>query len=418
MHVSKLFHISNIEMNTIDLDQFISDHVIQRETSFFHKDLEANRETLRKSIEGKSVLVIGGAGTIGSSFTKELVRYAPGKLVVVDINESGLTELVRDLRSTLGLPVPDDFKLYPVDFGSKVFERILRTNGKFDIVANFAAHKHVRSEKDAFSVEAMIENNLVKAKKLLDMLAKNPPEHFFCVSTDKAANPINIMGATKKIMEDLILWYSSHMNVTTARFANVAFSNGSLPFGFLQRIMKKQPLSSPSDVRRYFVSPEESGQICLLACILGSSGQIFFPKLDSDVHLEKFSTIAERLLASLGMSPVYTKSEEEARLLASQLGPESTEYPVYFFDTNTTGEKMFEVFYTDEEDVDFDTFESLGVVRRSPDRAKRDLDGFFDQLNEITKRDVFEKAELVDLFRSHIDSFQHEEKSTNLDQRM
>ena len=263
----------------LNVSQFIADHITGRQESMFAADIEANRDKLRAEIERKSVLVIGGAGTIGSSYIRAVLPFRPSKLVVVDISENGLTELTRDLRSTYGMYVPEEYRTYPLSFADPVFEKIFRAEQGFDIVANFSAHKHVRSEKDKYSVQALLENNVLKARKLLDLLSEYPPRHFFCVSTDKAANPVNIMGASKKIMEEMIMAYSSRFKISTARFANVAFSNGSLLAGFIDRLMKRQPLSSPNDVKRYFVSPEESGQICMLACILGQNREIFFPKL-------------------------------------------------------------------------------------------------------------------------------------------
>ena len=252
-----------------NLDKFISDSVTFRPSSMFEADIKANAGKLTQEIKGKKVCVIGGAGSIGSSFIKAVLRFEPASVVVVDQNENGLAELVRDVRSTQGLYVPDEFRCYTLNFADPIFERIFREEKGFDIVANFSAHKHVRSEKDRYSVQALIENNDIKAKKLMDLLKVYPPKHFFCVSTDKAANPVNIMGASKRIMEDLVMAYNKYFKVTTARFANVAFSNGSLPDGWIHRLQKKQPLVAPSDVKRYFVSPEESGQICMLACILG-----------------------------------------------------------------------------------------------------------------------------------------------------
>ncbi|MDE5572102.1 MAG: polysaccharide biosynthesis protein, partial [Prevotella sp.] len=268
-----------------NLSKFIGDYVTGRPVSMFEADILANVEILTREIKGKKVCVVGGAGSIGSSFIKAVLRFEPASVVVVDLNENGLAELVRDVRSTEGLYVPDEFRCYTLNFADPIFERIFREEKGFDIVANFSAHKHVRSEKDRYSVQALIENNDIKAKKLMDLLTVHPPKHFFCVSTDKAANPVNIMGASKRIMEDLVMAYNTHFKVTTARFANVAFSNGSLPDGWIHRLQKKQPLAAPPDVKRYFVSPEESGQICMLACILGKGGEVFFPKLGEDQML-------------------------------------------------------------------------------------------------------------------------------------
>ena len=299
-----------------NLDKFIADSVTFRSESMFAGDIEANREQLTREIQGKSVCVIGGAGSIGSSFVKAVLRFRPGKLVVVDLNENGLVELTRDIRSTEGLFVPQEYLTYTLNFADPIFARIFREQKGFDIVANFSAHKHVRSERDRYSVQALIENNNIKAKKLMDLLCEFPPHHFFCVSTDKAANPVNIMGASKRIMEDLVMAYNTYFKVTTARFANVAFSNGSLPDGWMHRLQKQQPLAAPSDVRRYFVSPEESGQICMLACILGRGGEVFFPKLGEDQMLT-FSSICDDFVKANGLEKEECASDEEAKQKAA-----------------------------------------------------------------------------------------------------
>ena len=310
-----------------NLNKFISDSVTSRSVSMFASDIEANKEMLSKEIQGQSVCVIGGAGSIGSSFIKALLRFEPRSVVVVDLNENGLAELVRDIRSTEDLYCPDEFRCYTLNFADPIFERIFREEKGFDIVANFSAHKHVRSEKDKYSVQALIENNDIKAKKLMDLLCVYPPKHFFCVSTDKAANPVNIMGASKRIMENLVMAYNSRFKVTTARFANVAFSNGSLPDGWIHRMQKKQPLAAPSDVKRYFVSPEESGQICMLACILGNGGEVFFPKLGEDQMLT-FSTICDDFVNAEGFKKVEFKNDFEAKKYAAVMDYDSDTYPV------------------------------------------------------------------------------------------
>ena len=343
------------------LEQFISKHVTKRPASMFKADIEANREALSQKIKGKSVLVIGGAGSIGSSFIKAILPFKPETLVVVDTNENALAELTRDLRSSKGMYVPEDYLPYPMDFASPVFEKMFRNRGGFNIVGNFSAHKHVRSEKDIYSVEALLQNNVLHAKLILDLLSEFPPEEYFCVSTDKAANPVNIMGASKRIMEDVIFSYSDKFPVKTARFANVAFSNGSLPAGFLARIQKLQPLSAPSDVRRYFVSPEESGQICLLSCILGENRAIFFPKLE-EAQMMTFDGIARSLLEKHGYEVLECDSDAEAIDKAEELQSGSNLYPVHFSASDTSGEKPFEEFVTDTETADYDRFSSLGVI--------------------------------------------------------
>lgn len=399
------------------LDKFISDYVTHRPMSMFAADIEANRETLSRAIQGKRVCVIGGAGSIGSSFIKALLRFAPSQLIVVDLNENGLAELTRDLRSSYGLEMPADYRTYTLDFASPIFERIFREEMGFDIVANFSAHKHVRSERDKYSVQALIENNDIKAKQLMDLMMEYRPEHFFCVSTDKAANPVNIMGASKRILEDLIMAYSAYYPVTTARFANVAFSNGSLPDGWMHRLQKKQPLVAPYDVKRYFVSPEESGQICLLACVLGKSGEVFFPKLGEEQMLT-FSAICDAFVDANGLSKQEVHSDDEAKRIAHEMANDEKNYPVVYTASNTTGEKAYEEFYVPGEQVNMERFMSLGVVEQTERRSMDEVVCFFDKLQQIFASPAFTKAEVVDAIRAFLPNFEHEEKGKNLDQKM
>lgn len=401
----------------LNINQFIADCVTDRRTSMFARDIEANKEKLKEEIEGKSVLVIGGAGTIGSSYIRALLPFRPSKLVVVDINENGLTELTRDLRSTYGMYVPEEYRTYPLSFADPIFERIFRAEKGFDIVANFSAHKHVRSEKDKYSVQALLENNVLKARKLLELLSEFPPRHFFCVSTDKAANPVNIMGASKKIMEEMIMAYSERFKISTARFANVAFSNGSLLAGFVERLMKRQPLSSPNDVKRYFVSPEESGQICMLACILGKTREIFFPKLGEE-QMKTFSSIADEFLHRLGYEVKYCSSEEEARRFAAEMPADSKIYPVYYFASDTTGEKSFEEFYVKGEQIDMGRFEALGVIEEVKAKKMKDIDCFFSDLMGVLSDSKTEKGDIVRVMKEFIPNFEHTETGKNLDQKM
>jgi FlaA1/EpsC-like NDP-sugar epimerase len=401
-----------------NLNQFIKTSVTGREDSLLKPDLEQYADELGRQINGKSVLVIGGAGTIGSSYIRALLQYHPKRLYVVDTNENGLTELVRDLRSTTGLNIPNDFKTYPIDFGSAIFEHLFISEGAFEIVANFAAHKHVRSEKDSYSIAAMIENNVLKAHRLLNLLSTTPVEHFFCVSTDKAANPVNIMGASKKLMEEVILAYASKIPVTTARFANVAFSNGSLPLGFLERFAKQQAWSCPTDVRRFFVSPEESGQLCLIASVLGKSGDIFYPKLDMENDMKPFSDIARKLLDAWGWQVDVCASEEEARQKAAQLTETSTAYPVYFFTSDTSGEKPYEEFFTDSEVLDTNTFAKLGVIKNAPKRTLNELEVIINDINALFAHGNVKKSQVVTLLARYLPNFEHIETGKNLDQKM
>lgn len=400
-----------------DLNSFVADHVIKRKESLFETDIKANADELTKKIENKSVLVIGGAGSIGSSFIKAVLPYKPKTMVVVDINENGLAELTRDLRSVDGMYIPDDYIPYPMDFASAVFEKMFRARGGFDIVANFSAHKHVRSEKDIYSIEAMLQNNVLHAKKLLDLLAEFPPEEYFCVSTDKAANPVNIMGASKRIMEDVIFGYSDKFPVKTARFANVAFSNGSLPAGFLARISRLQPLSAPYDVRRYFVSLEESGQICMLACMLGGNREIFFPKL-RDEQMITFDIIAEKLLQTHGFNVLKCNSDAEAIKKAAELKNGSSKYPVHFSMSDTSGEKPYEEFFTDAETVDMDRFHALGVVMEKGIPEKQKIEKLYSDLTNAFLKDKVTKEEIVGLLEAYLPEFKHIEAGKSLDSKM
>ncbi len=402
----------NLFFNT---NKFINENITQRNKSFFAADIANNHTQLTAAIEGKSVLVIGGAGTIGSSYIRAMLPYKPAKLVVVDINENGLTELVRDCRSRVDINLPADFKSYPVNFGDAVFKKIFLQDAPFDIVANFAAHKHVRSEKDVYSIEAMIENNVIKAKAFLDLLIQHPPKHFFCVSTDKAANPVNIMGASKKLMEEVILAYSNVLPITTARFANVAFSNGSLLAGFVERMMKQQPLSSPSDVKRFFVSPDESGQICLMACVLGNTGEIFFPKLQEN-QMANFGDIAIDFIKANGFEPLLCTTENEAKL-AMENAFTHKQYPVLLFSSNTSGEKLYEEFYTDTEELELAQFESLGIIKNARKRTKLELDTIINEIENLFLQNV-QKTDVVNLLNKLLPGFQHIETGTNLDQKM
>ena len=398
------------------IDQFISQYVTKRPSSMFKPDIENNRKVLSQRIEGKSVLVIGGAGSIGSSFIRAILPFRPATLVVVDTNENALAELTRDLRSTKGMYVPEDYIPYPMDFASPVFEKMFRNRGGFNIVGNFSAHKHVRSEKDIYSIEALLQNNVLHAKLLLDLLSEYPPEEYFCVSTDKAANPVNIMGASKRIMEDVIFSYSDKFPVKTARFANVAFSNGSLPAGFLARIQKLQPLSAPSDVRRYFVSPEESGQICLLSCILGENREIFFPKLE-EAQMMTFDGIARELLKAHGYEILECSSDAEAIDKAGELRNGSKQYPVHFSASDTFGEKPFEEFVTDTEIVDYDRFQSLGVItgKQVPDKAE--IEKLFIDLHAAFESET-RKEEVVRIMKGYLPNFEHIETGKSLDSKM
>ena len=379
----------------------------------FNKTISNHQVLLRKSILEKNILVIGGAGTIGFNYIKQVLKYKPSKITVVDINENGLTELTRDLRSSKLLDYNPKYITYPVNLLSDTFDKIFNSES-WQVVANFSAHKHVRSEKDKISVEALIKNNVFGAIKLLNLCEGNTPNYFFSVSTDKAANPVNIMGASKSLMEKLILSKKNNFRVSTARFANVAFSNGSLLDGFIYRLNKKQPLSCPSDIKRFFVTPEQSGQICLLATFLGNTGNIFFPKLDFYRDQIYFKEIALDFLKENGFEPELVKSEKEAKEFDFDSNP--SKYPIFFFKTDTSGEKTYEEFYTEEEDYNTDNYDSLGFIN-TPDikisfeDVEADFENVFNNPNS-------KKSDIASIIKKYVPGFMHIETGKHLDQKM
>ena len=379
----------------------------------FNNDIFKNKNVLLNKISDQSILVIGGAGTIGSNYIKQILKFKPSKITVVDINENGLTELTRDLRSSSLLDYDPEYISYPVNLLSETFDKIFNSEN-WQVVANFSAHKHVRSEKDKISVEALIKNNVYGAIKLLNLCDKNTPKYFFSVSTDKAANPVNIMGASKSLMEKLILSKKNSFRVSTARFANVAFSNGSLLDGFIYRLKKQQPLSCPSDIKRFFVTPEQSGQICLLATFLGDSGNIFFPKLDFHKDQIYFKEIALDFLKENGFEPELVLSEQEAKNFDFDRYP--SKYPIYFFKTDTSGEKTYEEFFTEEEDYEVNKYESLGFIN-TPDikisfeDVEADLESVFNNPNS-------QKLDIVTIMKKYVPDLMHIETGKHLDQKM
>jgi FlaA1/EpsC-like NDP-sugar epimerase len=379
----------------------------------FEKDLLLSNNLLNSKINNLNILVIGGAGTIGSSYIKQILKYKPLKIIVVDINENGLTELTRDLRSSNLLDYKPEYITYPVNLLSDTFDKIFNSES-WQVVANFSAHKHVRSEKDKISVEALIKNNVFGAIKLLNLCELNPPKYFFSVSTDKAANPVNIMGASKSLMEKLILSKKNNFRVSTARFANVAFSNGSLLDGFIYRLNKKQPLSCPSDIKRFFVTPEQSGQICLLATFSGDTGNIFFPKLDFHKDQIYFKEIALDFLKENGFEPEFVQSEKEAKEFDFNNYP--SKYPIYFFKTDTSGEKTYEEFFTEEEDYELNKYDSLGFINTPNikilfDDVVADFDSVFNNPNS-------QKSDIVSIIKKYVPDFMHIETGKHLDQKM
>ncbi|MDE0783547.1 MAG: UDP-N-acetylglucosamine 4,6-dehydratase [Planktomarina sp.] len=390
--------------------------LIGRTDPLFHADISDFKLELEDIIEKGRFLVIGGAGSIGQAVTKEIFKRSPAVLHVVDISENNMVELVRDLRSTIGYGA-GEFKTFDVDCGSVEFEALMKNEGPYDYVFNLSALKHVRSEKDPYTLMRMIMVNVFNTIKTLRLAKALGAKKYFCVSTDKAANPVNMMGASKRIMEMFLMRESVTQNISMARFANVAFSDGSLLHGFNQRFAKKQPFSAPNDVRRYFVTPQESGELCLLSGLLGNTREIFFPKLSEKLHLITFSEIAVRYLRERGYEPYECESEDEARDRAEELIV-NKQWPCYFFKSDTTGEKDFEEFFTDNEDLDMERFETVGVINNQPEFDEGKLDDFMDGIEALRKKGTWIKDDIVKLYFGLLPEFAHKETGKYLDQRM
>ena len=420
-------------MIDFDIEFFVRKYMTRRPESLLAADFARCADEMHRRVDSKRMLVIGGAGTIGSNYVKAALRgFKPGAMYVVDIDENSLTELTRELRAGDGYNVPEEYVTEPIDLGSDLFDRFFKAHGPFDIVANFAARKHVRAERDVFSIEAMCETNVFMAKKLLDLLLGNPPEAFFCVSTDKAANPVNVMGATKKLMEETIMAYSDRLPIKTARFANVAFSNGSLPIGWLNRIAKKQPLSCPLGIRRFFVSPIESGELCLFASVMAESSDIVYPKLDPERDMIPFDAVVKDMLDDMGFGCRACGSSAEAKAAMRELNcaessarsTRSTRlnngigYPCEFFGSDTSGEKTFEEFYTDTDEKDETTFVNLGAVKNSKKRPVAEVEAIFANLRKVFATPTSTKADVIAVLKDYLPNFQHIEKGKSLDSRM
>ncbi|MFV8224396.1 UDP-N-acetylglucosamine 4,6-dehydratase [Christiangramia aquimixticola] len=390
--------------------------LIGRQKPLFEKDIDLHKEKLNRIVSDSSFLVLGAAGSIGQAVTKEIFKRNPKKLHAVDISENNMVELVRDIRSSIGY-IEGDFQTFALDIGSVEYDAFIQADGEFDFVLNLSALKHVRSEKDPFTLMRMINVNIFNTEKTIKQSIEKGVKKYFCVSTDKAANPVNMMGASKRIMEMFLMRRSKEISISTARFANVAFSDGSLLHGFNQRLEKNQPIVAPNDVRRYFVTPQESGELCLMSCIFGENRDVFFPKLSESLHLIKFSEIAIKFLKSKGYDAYECKSEEEARSLIDTLPPKGR-WPCLFTVSDTTGEKDFEEFFTENETLDLSKFQNLGIIKNNLELNDAKLHLFEGAINEMLKKGNWKKKEIVELFNKMIPEFGHKEMGKYLDSKM
>ena len=390
--------------------------LIGREKELFSSDITNSEGSLKSIVTESSFLVLGGAGSIGQAVVKEIFKRKPLKLHVVDISENNLTELVRDVRSSFGY-IDGDFQTFALDIGSIEYDAFFKADGKYDYVLNLSALKHVRSEKDPYTLMRMIEVNIFNTDKTIRQCIKAGVKKYFCVSTDKAANPVNMMGASKRIMEMFLMRRSLEIDISTARFANVAFSDGSLLHGFNQRLEKHQPIVAPNDIKRYFVTPQESGELCLMSCIFGENRDIFFPKLSESLHLISFADIAVKYLKQKGFEPVLCSSEDEARELALTL-PEQGKWPCLFTSSDTTGEKDFEEFFTDAEILDMKLFNNLGIIKNDPEYNAQLIQEFEDTISNMKKDLSWNKESIVKLFFKMIPDFGHKETGKYLDGKM
>ena len=390
--------------------------LIGRNTPLFQQDLLALNLQIKDLVSKGRFLVIGGAGSIGQSVTREIFKHDPKSLHVVDISENNLVELVRDLRSTVGYG-SGDFQTFALDCGSIEFEALISIHGPYDYVLNLSALKHVRSESDPFSLMRMTIVNIFNTVKTVRLSKKMGVKKYFCVSTDKAANPVNMMGASKRIMEMFLMRESLSQNISMARFANVAFSDGSLLHGYNNRFAKRQPISAPNDVRRYFVTPQESGELCILSAMFGENREIFFPKLSEKLHLITFSDIAIQFLRERGYEHYECGSEHEARIMAEELIKDQ-KWPCYFFRSDTTGEKDFEEFFTDSEELDMERFKTIGVINNEANFDSTKLDEFMDGIEALKTNQIWTRNDIIQLYRNLLPNFSHKETGKYLDQRM
>lgn len=391
-------------------------NLIGRENPLFKKDVELHKKNLQNIIAESSFLVLGGAGSIGQACTKEIFKQSPKKLHVVDISENNLTELVRDIRSSYGY-IKGEFQTYALDIGSKEYDIFWDIDGSYDYILNLSALKHVRSEKDPFTLMRMVNANIFNTNKTLKQANQRGVKKYFCVSTDKATNPVNMMGASKRIMEMFVTHQSQTINVSMARFANVAFSDGSLLHSFRQRLIKNQPIVAPADVKRYFITPKESGELCLLSCILGKNRDIFFPKLDNNLHLTTFSEIAKKFVLANGYQPFQCESEDQARQLVKTL-PKKGKWPCLYTVSDTTGEKAYEEFYTQKEVLDLTSFETIGIIKNEFINYGKKLSLFENTIQQYEDSGKYNKQQLVDLFHKMIPDFNHIETGKYLDSKM
>lgn len=396
-----------IDINVLDY--------LGRKESIFTQDIQRWGPEIEKGIKKHNFLVIGGAGSIGQAVVKELFKRRPGKLHVVDLSENNLVELVRDIRSSYGY-IEGDFRTFAVDFGSVEFDAFVKNQGPYDYVLNLSALKHVRSEKDPYTLMRMIRVNVLNPLRIIDSDWMEEVKKYFCVSTDKAANPVNMMGASKRIMELFLLDRSKSVNISMARFANVAFSDGSLLYGFINRLKKRQPIAAPDDVRRYFICPEESGELCMLSALLGDNQDIFFPKMEEKLELIKFSDLAVKFLEMNGFTPLICSSEEEARAKVSEI--HRGRWPCYFFSSDTTGEKDFEEFYTNSEEINLSRFNTIGIVKNTWLYDRQKLNSFLNSVEDMYRKGDWSRKELVELFGTVLNNFLHIEKNKFLDEKM
>ncbi|MFC7494574.1 MULTISPECIES: polysaccharide biosynthesis protein [unclassified Nocardioides] len=390
--------------------------VVRRQDSLLQPDLDEHADALAERVRGERILVVGGAGSIGSATVSELARLGPRQLHVVDADENGLAELVRDLRSRDLVGPGTELRTTPMDAGCPTMQRMITGNAGYDRVLNFAAVKHVRSEKDVYSLLRMLEINVRLPRRLLEWV-DGTTRRYFAVSTDKAANPVNLMGASKRAMEHAILDEQLGPEVTSARFANVAFSQGSLLDGWLRRMDKGQAWAVPRETRRYFVTLEESGHLCTLAALLGRPGEVVIPDLDPRTQLRDLVEVAEDVLGSMGLRPFFCEEEDDARRAA--VDPKPGTWPVLLTNLDTSGEKEFEEFAGSGDvvaDAGFAALRSLRAPRARPELIRSvlsELDGWLDDPTSSVDKD-----DVADLLRVLVPELEHRGSTRGLDARM
>jgi len=397
-------------------DALLAD-ILGRNSSLFSADMAAHRAELREVIGGTRLLVAGGAGSIGRAFIRAVLKYRPAAVDVVDPSENSLVALIRNVRSS-SPDLATRLTTYSIGIGSVEFAAFMAAADRYDYVINFAALKHVRAERDPYSMMRLLQVNVAANELLLQLTAGRLPRRYFAVSSDKAVNPANVMGASKALMERLYLSPRNPGSFTSARFANVAFSDGSLLDGFLRRFEQGQPLAAPQDIRRYFISAGEAAEICLLACFLARDREIAVPRMTPELHAQSLTAVAEMACRRLGYEPVRCETPAEAVRRARARAPGDPWWPCFFAPTDTSGEKDLEEFASSREECDTARFTGLVVITKPLQSPPERLQHCLEQIAGLYRAGRWTREQILEAVRTGVPELRYVDRTANLDQKM